>query len=124
NPLSVSRNIPRHSTAINHLDYAEKAQRKKYRSIFQNNRDKTFTPFIISVSGAYGQSAVEWLTRVGQFIDRNRSWITSSEWKQRLVRNLAKVIHEENWLMLLKGCRRVSTQRLNNTKARVDALRV
>ena len=124
NPLSVSRNIPRHSTAINHLDYAEKAKRKKYRSIFQNNRDKTFTPFIISVSGAYGQSVVEWLTRVGQFIDSTRSWITSSEWKQRLVRNLAKVIHEENWLMLLKGFRRVSTQRLNNTKARVDALRV
>lgn len=121
NPLSRSRSIAENRSSIEHLKFAEDAKRTKYRSILRNP-NKTFTPFIISVHGAYGQSAIQWMTDVGCYIREKCPWIDPTSWKQKLLRNLAKVVQEENWIMLSRGCKRVSTRKLNNTQAQIDAI--
>ena len=121
NPLSGSRYIPARCTPLDHLGFAETIKRTKYRSL-NNIPNKAFTPFIMSVFGAFGQAAVQWLTDVGLYIHENCPWIDATSWKRKLVRNLALVVQEENWSMLARGCKRISVRKLNNTEAQVAAI--
>src|SRR5690554_4597885 len=117
NPLSGSRNIPARCTPLDHLGFAETIKRTKYRSL-NNIPNKAFTPFIMSVFGAFGQAAVQWLTDVGLYIHENCPWIDATSWKRKLVRNLAVVVQEENWSMLARGCKRISVRKLNILRLR------
>ena len=104
NPLSASRYISPESHLTPILKYAETQKRRKYRQEMTASRKLcTFTPFIVSVHGGFGDEALLFIDRMSEFINLKRQHIDVQVWRRDLYRAIVRIILESNHRSIVHG---------------------